>query len=161
MPNADFIAAIERKILRPPSGCGFRISDCPPISSFCFPFFPICHLPTPISELPSSSNVQNTDAVASLNNPPSNQNATNIVTAPARQATFIEFKVPRLKSKVAHASCLFAISDFRLPICRRASAFRFPLSAFFQIRSPMPNCKATYTMKQNSAGMPVCVPSIK
>jgi len=34
---------------------------------------------------PSSSKIQNTDAVVSLNKPPSNQNSTNIANAPPRQ----------------------------------------------------------------------------
>ena len=37
-------------------------------------------------DVPNSSKIQNTDDVGKSNNPPSNQNATNIADAPARQA---------------------------------------------------------------------------
>src|SRR5579862_9821397 len=50
------------------------------------------------SVFPNSKSIQSTDAVARLNNPPSNQSPTDNTTAPARQTVFEQSKVRSSKS---------------------------------------------------------------
>src|SRR5579875_2545017 len=96
---------------------------------------------SPVS-VPNSSKIQNTAAVASLNNPPSNQNATSIASAPARQATFVESRVrkPESTTRVAPSA-----------VCFPPSVLTADLG--FLKHSP------AYARKQTSAGIPNCVPN--
>src|SRR5690348_13238922 len=67
-------------------------------------------LPSSFRDAPNSNKTQNIDAVASLNNPPSNQNSTSMAKAAARQATCVESKIT--VGRVSSQTDSFALSAF-------------------------------------------------
>ncbi|MGN6553559.1 MAG: hypothetical protein ACTHLW_07535 [Verrucomicrobiota bacterium] len=70
------------------------------------------------STLPSSNNIQNVEAVASLNNPPSNQKPTSRTMAPARQVMASHAEddsgLPMVDGK-AEAHWVLCLLDLRTP----------------------------------------------